>query len=202
MLLAAIYATKTFYLEAAKEWKIPYQAADRQDLSNLYLEPDAGFKAQRPTYDGIPSHLHTGVDLQLKSPGGPGEPIYAIAKGQVVQIADPPPLRRIVIRHRLPNGRSVWSVYLHIIGEKVAVGDWVTPETIIARRMNNAELDFMGWEYNHLHLEIMKSPPFRVNDTFKRKTYICRTEAEVDKYFIDPIKFLKQQMRKTQKFKN
>ncbi|NOZ60214.1 MAG: M23 family metallopeptidase [Calditrichaeota bacterium] len=194
--LAVLYLVKYFYLDAAKVWKLPLKTTDRQDLSAIYLEPDAGFKARRPSYDGIPVHLHTGVDLQINAPGGPGEPIYAIAAGQVVQIADQPPLRRIVIKHKLLRGGFVWSVYLHVIDEKVAVGDRVTAETVIARRLNKYELDYFGWKYNHLHLEIMKSPPLSVTDALRRKSYICRTEEEVDRYFVDPLLFFRAHLPK------
>ncbi|OQX85538.1 hypothetical protein B6D60_07680 [candidate division KSB1 bacterium 4484_87] len=193
LLLAFIvlYLVKYFYIDAVKEWKLPLGTSNRQDLSTIYLEQDAYFEARRPSYDGIPAHLHTGIDMQINEPGGPGEPIYAIGKGKVVQITDPPPLRRIVIRHKLLRDGFIWSVYLHVIDEKVAIGDRVTAETVIARRLNKYELDYFGWKYNHLHIEIMKFPPLNTNDTYRRRSYTCRTKNEVEHYFIDPLLFFR-----------
>ena len=175
----------------ATVWKLPLNTNDRKDWSTVFLEPDAHFKALRAPFDSVKLHYHTGIDLVNKTTESPGEPVYAIAAGRVIAIEDPPPQRRITIEHRLPNGEKVWSVYIHIIDEKVKVGDTVNSETVIAQLMNATELEYFGWDYNHVHLEIMKKLPPNVAKFYQRKTFSCYTIAEVDKYFYDPEEFLK-----------
>lgn len=196
LILSAFYILKFIYFDAARDWRLPFATGERKDFSTIYFEPDAKFKALRPSYDGIPSHYHTGVDMRTKQPGSPGEPVYAIATGKVIQITDSPPMRRIVVRHVLPYGKSVWSVYLHVVEEKVKPGDRVTANTIIARCMNEAELNYFGWKYNHLHLEIMKYPPLQTDNPLKRRSFTCTTPQQIDQYFYDPISFLQSRFRK------
>lgn len=175
----------------ASVWKLPLNTIDRQDWSTLILEPDDHFKALRAPFDSVKLHYHTGIDLQNGNAGSPGEPVYAIAAGKVIAIEDAPPQRRITIEHALADGTKIWSVYIHIINERVRVGDIVDVETIIARLMNPTELDRYGWEYDHVHLEIMKKLPPIVSEFYDRKTFTCYSEGEVDEYFYDPQVFLK-----------
>lgn len=172
-------------------WKLPLNTTDRQDWSTIFLEPDAHFKALRAPFDLVKLHYHTGIDLLNKTIESFGEPVYAIAAGKVIAIKDPPPQRRITIEHLLPNGEKVWSVYIHIIDEKVKIGDIVDSETVIARLMNATELEYYGWDYNHVHLEIMKVLPPYVSEFYQRKTFSCYTLEEVNKYFYDPKEYLK-----------
>lgn len=176
----------------ATVWKLPLNTIDRQSWSTVILEPDAHFKALRAPFGPVKLHYHTGIDLQNGNIGSPGEPVYAIAIGKVIAIEDPPPQRRITIEHLLPGGNTVWSVYIHIIDEKVKVSDIVDTETVIARLMNPAELEIYGQEYNHVHLEIMKKLPSLAFEYHQRKTFTCYTETVVDEYFYDPEKFLKR----------
>ena len=136
------------------------------------------------------------MDLQNRAAVNPGEPVYAIAAGKVIEIEDPPPQRRITIEHLLPNGDKVWSVYIHIIDEQVEVGYIVDSETVIARLMNAAELERYGKEYDHVHLEIMKKKPPHFINFDQRKTFTCYSEQQVDDYFYNPEEFLKNQFSK------
>lgn len=178
----------------AHVWKLPLRTADRQDWSTVLFEPDAKFKTMRSPFGQVKLHYHTGADIQVKEEFGfvdaPGMPVYAIAAGKVVAIEDPMPQRRITIEHKLPDGKTVWSAYCHISDAQVSVNQLVDEETVIARRMNREELDHYGWEYDHVHLEILKKLPVYVTDYYHRKTFTCDTEAEVDEYFFDPVFFL------------
>ena len=175
----------------ATVWKLPLNTTDRQNWATIVLEHDANFKALRAPFGNVMLHHHTGIDLQNGSVIQSGEPVYPIAAGKIVSIEDPPPQRRITIEHLLPDGNKVWSVYVHIIDEQVKIGDIVDTETVIARLMNAAELEIFGQEYNHVHLEIMKKIPSYASGYDQRKTFTCYTEDEVDEYFYDPEKFLK-----------
>jgi len=174
----------------ATVWKLPLYTSDRQDWATVFFEPDAHFKALRAPFGPVKLHYHTGIDLQNCHPQHPSEPIYAIATGKVIAIEDPLPHRRITIEHYLSDGSKVWSVYIHISNEQVAVGDRVDSETVIAYLMSQAELEIYGREFDHVHLEIMKQPPEYAAEYHQRKTFTCYTEQEVDAYYYDPMKFL------------
>jgi len=171
-------------------WKLPLNTSDRQDLTTVFLEADASFKALRAPFGPVKLHYHTGIDLRNGNAEIVGEPVYAIAAGKVIAIEDAPPQRRITIEHTLPDGEKVWSVYIHIIDEQVKVGDWIDSETVLARLMTPTELQLYGTEYNHVHLEIMKQMPIDATDFQQRKTFTCYTEREVDEYFYNPEEFL------------
>ncbi len=178
----------------ANVWKLPLMTPDRQDWSTLFFEPDAHFKALRAPFGPVKLHYHTGIDLQNSEPQIPGVPIYPIAAGKVIAIEDPLPQRRITIEHNLPDGSKVWSVYIHVSNEQVAVGDMVDTETVIAYLMSGSELAVYGKEFDHVHLEIMKQMPDLVSEYHQRKTFTCYTENEVDEYFYNPEEFLKRQL--------
>ena len=182
--------------QVTKEWKLPIKTEDRTDWSTVNLEHDANFKALRAPFDSVKLHYHTGIDIQNRNPIQAGEPVYAIAAGKVIAIEDAPPQRRITIEHRLTNRKKVWSVYIHIIDERVKVGDAVDTETAIARLMTPQELETFGWEYNHVHLEILKKLPPDVSEFYQRKTFTCYAEKDVNKFFYDPQEFLKKQFKK------
>jgi hypothetical protein len=180
----------------ATVWKLPLNTLDRQDWSTVSFERDAYFKNLRAPFGTVKLHYHTGIDLQNGAMKSSGEPVYAIATGKVIAIEDPPPQRRITIQHLLPNGEKVWSIYIHIIDEKVNVADIVDSETVIARLMNAAELEGYGQEYDHVHLEIMKKMPPYFVDFNQRKTFTCYSSQQVDEYFYNPEEFLKNHFRK------
>jgi murein DD-endopeptidase MepM/ murein hydrolase activator NlpD len=180
----------------ADAWYLPLNTNDRQDWSTVLLDHDAHFNAPRAAFGPVKFHYHTGVDFRNKSFAVPGEPVYAIAAGKVIAIENPHPQRRIVVEHTLPNREKIWSVYIHIIDEKVSIGDNVYPETVIARLMNKAELEMHGLEYNHVHLEIMKQLLPYAAEFYQQKTFTCFTENEVDKYYFNPELFLKEHFQK------
>jgi len=196
ILYLIIFGINSTHQPIATAWKLPLNTIDRQDWSTVYLEPDAYFKNLRAPFDSVKLHYHTGIDLQNGNAAIVGEPIFAVAAGKVIAIEDPLPQRRITVEHTLPDGSKVWSVYIHIIDERVVVGDWVDTETVIARLMTPSELERFGLEYNHVHLEIMKQMPIDATDFQHRKTFTCYTEQEVDEYFYNPEKFLKSQFTK------
>ena len=185
------YGFVSFNRPIANIWKLPLETDNRQNWSTIIMEPDAHFKALRAPFENVKLHYHTGIDLQSRNNNRPEESIYPIAAGKVIAIEDPPPQRRITIEHILPDRTKVWSVYIHIMAEKVKVGHIVNTETVIARLMNPVELENFGWEYHHIHLEIMKKLPPFASEFYERKTFTCYTEDEVDEYFYDPVVFLR-----------
>jgi murein DD-endopeptidase MepM/ murein hydrolase activator NlpD len=176
------------------EWLLPLDTGNRLDWSTIVFESDAHFKALRRTGRYRGTRLHTGLDLQnggrMGTLGGPGEMVYAIAAGEVVKISGSLPNKRMVISHQLPDCLTVWSSYLHIADPRVREGEQVTPQTVIARRLNTAELRRYGWGYNHLHFEIFKKLPVPRNNHYTWMSQFCYTSGQVDRYFFNPYDFL------------
>ena len=177
--IAANYPLISYY------WKLPLKTDSRKDLKSVLWEHDAHFLAKRKG-----GHFHTAIDI-MNPKGGPGEKVFAASRGEVVSIYAIEPNRAVMIKHTLPSLETVYSVYVHVTNIQVKIGDMVTSDTIIATLMDKQQLNNFGWEYNHLHFEILKKP--RTCEIGKILSYStkCRTIKEVEKHFYNPISFLK-----------
>jgi len=100
---------------------------------------------------------HPGEDWNSEQGGSSdvGAPVYAIADGIVSAITTKVAGNGIAIRHTLPSGESIYSVYIHIdiqpdlnIGSEVHVGDRIGSIANIASSGMSP----------HLHFEIRTSP--------------------------------------------
>ena len=140
----------------AKEWLTPLNSSKRTDWNTMMLFRKGGFLSDRTAYAHLQKHIHTGVDLQNRKGGGPGEPVYAAATGKVYDVAIQAQGTRVTIQHLLANGEIVYSSYIHVGGVEAVVGRRVTPWTVIARRFTKDELKQYGQIYNHLHFQIHK----------------------------------------------
>lgn len=163
-------------------------------MDAMCWKENAGFLAKRT------GHLHTGIDL-INPMGGQGEKVYAAAAGRVVSIYAKEPNRSIMIQHSLPCGETLWTVYVHVGKVKVRLGELVRSDTVIAYLMDEHQLNYYGWEFNHLHFEVLKFP--RINEVGKYLSFStgCKTRKEVKKHFYNPIDFLKK-MWAAEKFPN
>ena len=132
-------------------------------------------------------HLHTGVDLVNR---GPGEEVFPAATGKVVSIYAKEPNRGVMIEHQLLTGETVWTVYVHVTKIMINLGEVVSCDSIIAHLMNADQLNKYGWEYNHLHFEVLKKPRIARDGKYLSYSTKCRTTKEVKRHFYDPIEFL------------
>jgi hypothetical protein len=62
--------------------------------------------------------------------------------------------------------------------------------------MNRDELNRFGWQFDHLHIEILKVKPQKLQPTplhpdryYSSYSLICYTPDDLEKYFYDPLKF-------------
>ncbi|MBN4049616.1 hypothetical protein JYT36_00140, partial [Bacteroidales bacterium AH-315-N07] len=99
---------------------------------------------------------------------------------------------------RINTNINVWTVYEHISGIIISVGDTVDPFNPIAQFMNRDELDKYGWQFDHVHFEILKQEPrpLKVNNKTPFRFYgsynlECYSKSDLDKLYYDPIEFLK-----------
>jgi murein DD-endopeptidase MepM/ murein hydrolase activator NlpD len=107
--------------------------------------------------------IHTGEDwyrLDYLTANSAGTPVYAVADGVVVR-HNPGlsyPGNVVVVRHALPEGRSIYSMYGHIANVSVIVGDTVRRGQQIATIYNQGYVgrtpsQHPSWD-SHLHFEM------------------------------------------------
>jgi len=186
-----------FVFGQAADWLLPISVEDRTTWQSVQFTHIGSYGLMRKARPGIPAHLHTGVDIKRPRPNYMDESILPVAPGTVISMRNDGPFAQIIIEHTLPNGDSVWTVYEHIAGITVTVGDVVSPHKPIARFMNREELDRYGWQFDHVHFEVLKVSPRALRPTDKTPlrffcTYSlqCYTESDLEHYYYDPIAFL------------
>jgi hypothetical protein len=174
----------------------PIDAGDRKSFNAIQLTAIGKFGAVRKARPHVPSHIHTGIDIKRPAKNYENEPIFPVMRGTVISKRDDGPYAQLIIVHD-KEGKLFWSVYEHIAGIKVNVGDEADPMKPIARFMNRKELDRNGWQFDHFHLEILKAKPRPIKPDRKTPfrfyssyTLECHTNEDVNRYFYDPIKFL------------
>ena len=162
----------------------------------LQLTEIGQFGRLRKARTGIRAHYHSGIDIKRPEDNDySNTPIYTMAKGIVISRRDDGAYAQLIVEHSL-NGKKIWTVYEHIAGIKVNVTDGVDTEKPIARFMNREELDRYGWQFDHVHFEILKVRPMalKINPIhpqrfFNSYTLQCYSKEDLDKYFFDPLQF-------------
>jgi murein DD-endopeptidase MepM/ murein hydrolase activator NlpD len=179
------------------DWLLPIAAENRATWASVQLTHIGSYGLTRKARPTVPVHLHTGVDIKRPNQNYEDDPIFPVTSGTVISMRDDGPFAQIILEHRLPHGDPVWTVYEHIAGITVTVGDIVSPHEPIARFMNRQELDRYGWQFNHVHFEVLKVRPRSLKPTEKTPlrffcTYSleCYTESDLEYYYYDPIAFL------------
>jgi len=182
------------------DWLLPIAVENRTTWASVQLTHIGSYGLTRKARPGIPAHLHTGIDIKRPRQNYEDEPVFAVAPGTVISMRDDGPFAQIIIEYRLPHGDPVWTVYEHIAGIMVTVGDIVWPHDPIARFMNRGELDRYGWQFDHVHFEVLKVCPRALKPTGKTplrffSTYSleCYTESDLEKYYYDPMSFMEAQ---------
>jgi murein DD-endopeptidase MepM/ murein hydrolase activator NlpD len=197
VILFHTFIVPPFVFGQSAEWFLPVSGEDRTTWKSAQFTQIGSYGLTRKARPGIPAHLHTGVDIKRPRPNYVDEPILPAASGTVKSVRDDGPFAQIIIEHTLPNGDLVWTVYEHIAGIMVTVGDIVSPHKPIARFMNKKELDKYGWQFDHVHFEVLKTRPRALRPTDKTPlrflgTYSleCYTVSDLQKYYYDPILFM------------
>ncbi len=183
----------------AQEIRLPVSTADRSALETLRLTEIGKFGLKRKSRPGIPAHLHTGIDIRRPKSNFVNEPIFPISEGVVISKRSDGPFAQLIIEHRSKAG-SYWTIYEHIAGIEVTLWEPVNPDTPIARFMNLKELNRYGWQFDHLHLEVMKIRPIQLTDPsnperkFTTYSLSCFEESELLSRYFNPIDFLKSNL--------
>lgn len=164
---------------------------------DLHLTQIGDFGIIRKARPGIPAHLHTGIDILPPDENYRSkESIYPIAKGVIISKRTDGAYGQLIIEHDTEDG-TFWSVYEHITEIEVDLFQAVEIKTSIARFFNEAELNEIGWQFNHFHLEILKKQPISIKPDernperlFSSYSLSCYTEESLKEHFYDPIQFL------------
>jgi len=151
----------------SSSWQLPVNYSDRQSWNNVQLTSIGEFGRLREARPTVPAHLHTAIDFKRPAGNFDDSPIFAIGLGRVISIRDDGPFAQIIIEHQLTSKEMIWSVYEHIADIQVELDELVNSNKKLARLMNKSELDKYGWQFDHLHFEIMKRPPYRLKDDSK-----------------------------------
>ncbi len=180
------------------DWQAPVASENRTSLKNIALTKIGTFGLRRKARPGVPSHLHTGIDIERPNDNYKNEPVFPAAKGVVISVRNDGPFAQVIIKHKLDETHPIWTVYEHIAGISTCVGDSVFPDKPIARFMNTYELDSLGWQFDHLHFEIMKKNPRPIKPAittphrlFGTYSLECYTEDDLKETYHNPIEFLK-----------
>jgi hypothetical protein len=175
---------------------LPVNVEDRQSWENVQLTSIGQFGVLRKARPNIPAHHHTGIDFKRPNENYEEEYIFSIMPGKIISLRDDGPYAQIIIEHNYGDQKIVWSVYEHIAEITGAVGDSVSPHYPIARFMNKNELEQYGWQFDHLHFEILKIRPrhLKPNDKIPFRffgTYCleCYNESDLQKYYYNPKEY-------------
>ncbi len=186
----------------ALTWYLPIAASDRHSLRGVALTKIGRFGAERKARPGIPAHLHTGVDLCRPDTCYQRQPVFPAAQGVVVSMRDDGPFAQVIVCHG-----DVWTVYEHLTGIVVAPGDTVDPSVPIGRFFNRDELDSLGWQFDHMHFEVMvvappKAPPAEGLPHRLLGTYalVCFSRRQLISRLRDPLEFLHERFTEQARF--
>lgn len=169
-------------------------------VEGLRLTTIGAFGIPRKARPDVKAHLHTGIDIMRPIQNYKDEPVFAVANGVVISVRKDGAYSQLIVRH-LINGEEFWTNYEHIAGIRVMLGDNVGVHEPIARFMSKEELDKYGWQFDHFHFEVLKSPPAKVSDPreperrYASFSLVCKTPGDLEKHFYEPISFLKRLMR-------
>lgn len=189
------------FFTAEPVFYLPVKLANRKSTEALQLTGIGEFGLIRKERPGIPAHYHTGIDIKRPNNNYEDEPIFPVTDGVVISKRVDGAYAQLIIEHKL-NAKKFWTVYEHIAGIRVNVGEPVTPASPIARFMNRYELNKHGWQFDHFHFEVLKIAPAKIkpNDArpdryFSSYTLVSYTKEDLKKYFHHPIEFFKEQLQ-------
>lgn len=183
------------FLLQALTFYLPADIGNRRVLNSHNITPAGQFGIYRKPYNNIEGHYHSGIDI--KNPGKkPGElnAVYASAQGTVISVLSNGSSSNVIIKHKLEDGRIIYSTYTHISDIVVQPGDSVTHHSVIASFIDSQKLGQWGEYLNHLHFEILRVPPKYVGYRKGNKTYLsysidCKDTDMLYEKFYNPILF-------------
>ncbi|QPH39356.1 M23 family metallopeptidase [Pedobacter endophyticus] len=179
------YYTDVNPAKIADKWFLPFDIGDRRKRSNLKII--SIFGDHRNSY--VKGHIHTAIDINPANPKSELIAVYPMANGVVCSIHLGENQRTVVVRHKLPNGSTMFTSYKHLKEVYVTNGQNVNPNTKIARLFTKLESKKYGGDYHHLHLEIRKK-----FDDFGCASWLTFNETQLSDRFYNPQMFIKENL--------
>lgn len=177
---------------------LPVNSSCRSDISSIQLTKIGNFGEWRKERPKVSAHFHTGIDIMRPTQNYQNEPIFPIAEGKVISKRTDGPYAQLIIEHRV-NNLIFWTLYEHVAGICVNLNDKVSPQRPIAHFMNREELNKYGWQFDHFHLEVLKIKPQQIKPTSKHPerhfnsfSLVCYTADDLNKYYFEPLEFIKE----------
>ncbi len=178
-------------------WYLPINTPNRQSWEHVRLTQIGAFGLLRKARPNVPAHYHTATDFMRLDDNYDNEPIFPAARGRVISQRDDGPFAQLIVEHVSTSNDTLWTVYEHIAGLTVVVGDTADPFIPIGRFMTKTELHKYGWQFDHLHFEIMKQRPKPLQPAkktpmrlFKVYNLECYKKSDLEKYYHAPQEFL------------
>ena len=84
----------------------------------------------------------------------------------------------------------MFTSYKHLKEVYVKTGDFITPNTRVARLFTKEESKKYGGDYHHLHLEIRKK-----FDDYGCASWLTMNKGQLDDRFYNPLVFLKTNLK-------
>jgi len=197
-LILALLSSANVSTEEKSAWYLPINVVSRQSLENVRLTAIGEFGRLRQARARVPAHLHTAIDVMRPRNNYIDEPIFPVALGVVISLCTDGPFAQIIIEHREAEETVAWTVYEHIAGVQVSIGDTVSPFNPIGRFFNHNELDKYGRQFNHLHFEVLKMKPHRLQPNAKTPLRFyqpysleCFNQDDLEKHYHHPLEFFK-----------
>lgn len=180
------------------DWRFPIRPPQGQDTRRVLLTPIGAFGVERKARPGIPAHLHTGVDIRRPMANYVDEPVFAASRGVVVSVRTDGPFAQVIVVHHDRAQGNVWTVYEHFGDVRVHAGDSVSPARPIGRFFTREELDAYGWQFDHIHFEVMLKPPPVARPTrdlperhYSTWALTCYTREQLAERMADPLAFVR-----------
>lgn len=132
---------------------------------------------------------HPGEDWNIPGAGNGdrGEPVYAVANGEVIFSGWNSALGNVIlIKHNLSRHEAVWSQYSHLERRDVQTGEVVSRRQQIGTVGRGPNNRFAA----HLHFELRKKD--MPANAWPRTNGEAWTREQVREYWLDPSLFIKQ----------
>jgi len=185
------------------EWLVPVNYPHRDRVNEVKLSAIGAFGLPRKARATVPAHLHTGVDILRPTGNYDQEPIHPAHAGRIISILDDGPYSYVVLEHQTAQG-ICWTLYEHFHVLVHTLGQQVNTNDTLGYYFNKRELNVHGWQFDHVHFEVMKvappvmkptaRAPLRAYGSYTITTY---TKQDLDRRLENPLHFLQQHVQDT-----
>lgn len=177
------YYTGIAPVAVADSWLLPFDVPNRKDIKQMKVI--SIFGDHRDSY--LKGHIHTAIDVNPAKPKSKYIGIYPMAKGVVCSVHLGENQRTVVIRHKLKDGKTIFTSYKHLKEVYVKNGQQVDQKVQLARLFTPSESKKYGGDYHHLHLEIRKS-----FDDYGCASWLTMNKQQLNLRFYNPLSFIKE----------